>query len=348
MKVLVVTTQVPFIFGGAEIHARNLDAALKRAGHESEIVALPFRWYPSERILDHLLAARLFDLEEANGMKVDRVIGLKFPAYHVRHPHKTLWILHQHRPAFDLWGGPLCDMSRFPDGAETRDAIEHLERKLLREARALFANSGNVAQRLEKFCGHPSTPLYHPPEGADKFTTAEAEDYLFYPSRLCPPKRQTLVIEALAHTREPVHIRFAGKPDNPEYLASLQALARKHGVAKRIEFLGMVSEEQKRDLYARCRGVVFPPIDEDYGYITLEAMLASKAVVTCEDSGGPLEFVLPGQTGLIAEATPETLAAKLDQLWADTTFAREAGQAGRQRIDDLGISWPKVVETLLA
>ena len=38
-------------------------------------------------------------------------------------------------------------------------------------------------------------------------------------------------------------------------------------------------------------GVIFPPLDEDYGYVTLEAMLAAKPVITCTDSGGPLEFV---------------------------------------------------------
>src|SRR5690606_3032321 len=103
MRVLVTTVKVPFVYGGAEVHAANLVRELQKAGHEAELVEIPFRWYPPEQMLDHLLACRLLDLTEANGVAVDRVIGLKFPAYHVRHPHKVLWILHQHRTLYDLW-----------------------------------------------------------------------------------------------------------------------------------------------------------------------------------------------------------------------------------------------------
>src|SRR6185503_3778612 len=97
----------------------------------------------------------------------------------------------------------------------------------------------------------------------------------------------------------------------------------------RVAWLGQVSEESKRDLYARARAIIYPPIDEDYGYVTLEAMLAAKPVITCTDSGGPLEFVRDGQTGLIAGPTPEELSAAMDQLWQQSGQAREMGAAGR-------------------
>ena len=89
MRILIATVQVPFVRGGAEIHAKGLRSALRAEGHEAEIVAVPFKWYPPERILDHMLACRLLDLTESAGTPVDRVIGLKFPAYFVPHPHKT-------------------------------------------------------------------------------------------------------------------------------------------------------------------------------------------------------------------------------------------------------------------
>src|SRR5439155_3184295 len=66
---------------GAEIHAEGLLQALRVEGHEAEIVAVPFKWYPPERILETMLACRLLDLTESAGTRVDRVIGLKFPAY---------------------------------------------------------------------------------------------------------------------------------------------------------------------------------------------------------------------------------------------------------------------------
>lgn len=348
MRILIATSQVPFIRGGAEIHAEALRDALRAAGHEAEIINIPFKWYPPERILDHMLACRLLDLTEVAGTPVDLLIGLKFPAYLIPHPNKVLWILHQHRTAYELWDHPLSDLVHYANGSQVRDAIERADRQLIPEARAVYANSLTVARRLKKYCDIEAAPLYHPPPHAEKFYTAEAKDYLFFPSRLCIPKRQTLAIEALAQTRQPVRVRFAGVPDHPSYSQELAALARKLEVESRIEWLGEVTEDEKRRLYAHALAVVYPPMDEDYGYVTLEAMLASKPVVTCTDSGGPLEFVRDKETGLISEPTPAQLAAAFDTLWERRDEAREWGQNGRAFYESLGLSWAAVVARLLS
>ena len=103
-------------------------------------------------------------------------------------------------------------------------------------------------------------------------------------------------------------------------------LALKLDVEHRVEWLGHVTEEEKRRCYAHARGVIFPPLDEDYGYVTLEAMLASKPVITCDDAGGPLEFVRHEKTGLIAKPTPEGLARAMDKLWSDREQAKGWGK----------------------
>ena len=95
MKVAIVTVQVPFTWGGAEILAEELRSALVAKGCEVDLIALPFKWNPPEFILDQMLAARLVDLSEVNGEKIDRIITLKFPAYFVPHDNKVAWILHQ-------------------------------------------------------------------------------------------------------------------------------------------------------------------------------------------------------------------------------------------------------------
>ena len=348
MRILIATTHVPFIRGGAEAHAEGLRDALLAAGHDAEIVAVPFKWYPPEKIMEHMLACRLLDLTEVAGMPVDLLIGLKFPAYLIPHPRKVLWILHQFRTAYELWDHPLGDLIFSPNGQEVRDAIREADRQIIGGAKAVFANSRNVAARLQEYCGIDSTPLYHPPPHAEKFFSAAPEDYFFFPSRLCLPKRQALVLQALAQTSQPVRIRFAGTPDNPSYATDLKKLARKLRVDDRVEWLGQVSEDAKRDLYARARAVVYPPIDEDYGYVTLEAMLASKPVITCTDSGGPLEFVRAQETGLITEPTAAALGAAMDHLWANSSQAAAMGDAARALYDGLGISWAEVVRKLLA
>src|SRR5258708_33811416 len=102
MRILIATTHVPFVRGGAEMHADGLRQALRVAGHEAEIVALPFKWYPPETILDHMLACRLLDLTEVMGAPVDIFIGFKFRAYMTHHPNKVLWPCHLQSTHYDL------------------------------------------------------------------------------------------------------------------------------------------------------------------------------------------------------------------------------------------------------
>ena len=347
MRILIATVHVPFIRGGAEVHAEGLRDALREAGHEVEIIAVPFKWYPPERIVDHMLACRLLDVTEVMGTPVDLLIGLRFPAYLIPHPNKVLWILHQFRTAYELWDHQLGDLIYSPNGAEVRDSIRQADRHFIGQAKLVFANSANVAARLKYFCDIEAAPLYHPPLHAEKFYPGEAEDYFFFPSRLCLPKRQSLVLEALAHTKNPVRVRFAGAADQPAYQNELKSLARKLRVHNRVEWLGAIDETEKRELYARALGVIYPPIDEDYGYVTLEAMLAAKPLIVCTDSGGPLEFVRQEETGLIAEPEAGSLAKALDRLWQDRSAAKKWGEAGRVLYREMDITWANVVRKLL-
>jgi glycosyltransferase involved in cell wall biosynthesis len=347
MRILLATTQVPFVRGGAEVLAEGLRDALTAQGHLAEIVAVPYRWYPPERILDSMLACRLLDLTEVCGVRTDLLIGLKFPAYHIAHPAKALWIVHQHRTAYDMWCHPMGDLHLYPNGRQVRDAIEQADRKLIPEARVIATISRNVSQRLEHYCGIASEPLYNPPQGSERFYCGGAGEYLFFPSRLNLSKRQELVLQAQALTRRPVMVYFAGTAAELTYEKELRDMAAGLGVEARVRWLGNVSEEEKVELYARALGVVFPPFDEDYGYVTLEAMLSAKPLITCSDSGGPLEFVVPEETGLVAAPSPAALAEAMDRLWDDRGAAQTMGRAGRDRYTSMGISWKTVTDHLL-
>ena len=347
MRVAIASVQVPFVRGGAELLAEGLRAELLAAGHEAAIVTVPFKWYPARRILDHMLACRLMDLTESRTGPIDRLISLKFPAYMIPHPNKVVWLLHQHRGAYDMWGTRLGDLTAAPDGAHVRSAIRNADLATLPEARAIYTLSHNVSGRLLEHCALASVPLHHPPPGAERIRAGEYGDYMLFPSRINALKRQALVIDALARTRHPVRVAFLGVADTPEYGAQLRRRAADVDIEGRVSWLGGVSEERKLDLYSGCRAVVFPPVDEDYGYVTLEAMLAQKAVITCTDSGGPLEFLQDGRTGLVCPPTPEALAETLDRLWEDRALAARLGRGGRDRYAELGISWERVVRCLL-
>src|SRR3981189_3359831 len=114
MRIAVAAPQVPFVRGGAELMAEDLVAALRDRGHETELVTLPFKWYPGTRVLDQAFLWRPLDLTESCGGPIDRVIATKFPAYAVRHPNKVAWVLHQFRQAYDYDRTELGQFSEAP------------------------------------------------------------------------------------------------------------------------------------------------------------------------------------------------------------------------------------------
>ncbi len=348
MRVGIATVQVPFVRGGAELLAESLQAALRDAGHEAEIISMPFKWYPAARVPEHMLAARLMQVEESVGQRIDRLIGLKFPAYLMPHRSKRLWLLHQHRSAYDFWDAPFSDLMHAPDGAHVRAAVRAADDGLLSECEALYTIGRQVSDRLRRFNGLEAEPLHHPPPGADRLQPGPYGDYILFPSRVNESKRQHLAIEALALAREPVRLCFIGAGDAPEYGHAVRARCTALGLDGQVSWRGAVGEAERLSLYAGCLAVMFPPLEEDYGYVTLEAMLCAKAVLTTEDAGGPLEFVVDGHNGLVCPPAPEALAMALDRLWAHRARTQAWGRAGRQHYADMRLGWAHVLDRLLS
>lgn len=347
MRIGVLRTQVPFVQGGAERHAANLVSALNAYGHEATEITLPFKWYPGEVLADHILAARMHDISEFEGVPIDLAIGLKFPAWLANHPNKLFWIIHQHRAAYDLWSAGDADLMHDPDGDALRALIHAEDRAAFTASpHPLYANSGNVAKRLHQYLDMEATPLYHPPPNAERLWQGDYGDYLFAPGRINPSKRLELILRGLAATRSKIKLVIAGVAENPGYQQELHALALELGVANRVTWLGRVDDETLLRHYAEARAVVFVPQDEDYGYITLEAMLAGRPVITVSDAGGPLEFITDGQEGRITAPKPAELGQAFEELMADAALAERMGQAGLARFTDMQITWEHVVETL--
>ncbi|HUM01501.1 MAG TPA: glycosyltransferase family 4 protein [Thermoanaerobaculia bacterium] len=338
-RVLVCNAQVPFVSGGAERHAAGLVRELKVAGHEVELVQLPFKWYPRPEIVASAMAWRLLNVTEADGEPVDLVIPMKFPSYMVRHPNKVVWLIHQFRQAYDKFGTRESDFSDSAEDTRWRERIHEADRTGLTEARKIFTNAQNTAARLRRFNGIEGEALYHPPPLAGRYRCAESAGYALAVGRLDPWKRVELAIAAAAAGKFPLVIAGTG-PDE----ARLKGLARRSG--GKISFRGAVSDEELLDLYATAGAVLFTPSDEDYGYVALEAFLSKKPVVTCTDSGGPLEFVSDGETGRVVRPEGAALGEATAALLADGAAARRLGEAGFERVR--GITWKGAVEALLS
>jgi glycosyltransferase involved in cell wall biosynthesis len=338
-RILVCNAQVPFASGGAERHASGLVRELKSAGHEAELVQLPFKWYPRPEILASAMAWRLLDVTEADGRRIDLVIPMKFPSYMVRHPNKVVWLIHQFRQAYDRFGTRESDFTGSPEDTRWRELILEADRTGLGEARKVFTNAKNTAERLRRFNGIEGEALYHPPPLTGRYLSAESAGFALAAGRLDPWKRVDLAVAAAAAGKFPLVVAGAG-PDE-ERLRNLAAKSRAE-----VTFRGAVSDEELLDLYATCGAVLFTPADEDYGYITLEAFLSKKPVVTCKDSGGPLEFVVDGGTGRVVPPDGAALGEAAAALLSNRALARRLGEAGFDLVR--GISWTTAVRALLA
>jgi glycosyltransferase involved in cell wall biosynthesis len=340
--VLICSAQAPFVTGGAEILVQELRDNLARRGFRVDVASVPFRGYPASELVRQALAWRLIDVKESGGHKVDLVIPTKFPSYLVEHPCKVAWLFHQYREAYDLFGTEVCSLTDSPEDQQTREAIRTLDDTSLAECRTIYSISRNVANRLSQYNHLDASPLYPPPRNLGRHYCEAHGDFLLYAGRLESVKRPTLLVDALARVRSGARLKIAGAGSLE---GELRRQIERAGVGDRVELLGFVSDQDLLDLYARCRATLYAPLNEDYGYVTVESFLSRKPVVTTTDSGGVLEFVEDGVNGTVAAPEPDALAEAIDRLWAlPEARLQELGAEGHSRVQ--GISWDGVIDRL--
>jgi glycosyltransferase involved in cell wall biosynthesis len=339
VRFVLASTFVPFINGGARFIVEWLEQKLLEHGHEVERFYLPFTDNPDE-LLSQIAALRLLDLTEAG----DRLIAFRPPAYVLRHPHKVLWFIHHIRAYYDLWAGP-HGLAPTPAHAAVRDALRHVDGVSFHEAKAVFTNSQIVADRLKAFNGVEATPLYPPIFQPERFRCDGYGEAIVAVCRMEPHKRQTLMIEAMNYTRTAVKLRLCGRAANPDHAAALAQQVVDQGLAEKVILEDRwISEAEKAELLADALAVAYLPVDEDsYGYPSLEAAHAGKAVVTTTDSGGVLELVQDGRNGTVCPPDPLALAEAFDWLYRDRDRARRLGEANRERLRELHIDWDHVI-----
>ena len=342
LRILILEAQVPFVHGGAEILVRELTAALNARGHEAEIVSVPFRDYPREEIFTGAEAWRHLDVARAGHRGVDMVVATKFPTYFARHPRKVLWLVHQHRAAYELCGTRFSDFAHTPRDVAIRRRLIEADTRMLRECVGHFTIAQTVSDRMLKYNGIPSEPLYNPPKLAQRLQAGPYGDYVLTVTRLEHVKRVDLAIDAFAKTTHSVRLVIAGDGSARQ---QLREHIDRRGLHDRVSLLGRVDDDTLIELYAGCLGVLFAPYQEDYGYVTLEAFLCRKPVITARDSGGTLEFVRDGVNGCVCDPTPDALAEAVNRLAADPSVAAALGDRGYSVAG--GITWDTVVDRLL-
>jgi len=324
--------------------ARALVRALADAGHQSGLVTTPSNRFGRQGAA--YLANWLTDVGmTGSGERIDQIITLRFPSYAVRHPHQVCWLNHTMREYYDLWERfrqQLSPQGRVKESIR-RTAIHAADRYLLtRNVTKLFVQSRTIQQRLAMWPNVRSTVLYPPAPQRAYRTERYGPEFLFV-SRLTPLKRADLVIRAVADGASGgARVTIAGDGEERE---ALEKLAAALNVASRVTFTGRLTDEQMLEQLARCRAVIFPPVQEDYGFVTVEAFAARKAVITCRDSGGPAELVQDGIAGFVVDPTPASVAAAVRRLAEDAALAETMGTAAHAA--GTMLNWPDTVQTLV-
>lgn len=185
--------------------------------------------------------------------------------------------------------------------------------------------SQEAARRVQKFYQRESNIIYPPvelnqfsasppqsrasqvPACGHRLRTENAGSYYLCVSRLAAYKNIDLLIQAFNLTDLKLKIAGTGKEEN-----RLRELAQ--AKTKDIELLGFVDDTNKQELLANCKGFIFPTDHEDFGIVPVEALSYGKPVL-CHRSGGPLEIVQEGVTGMFFdELSPESLAQKIREF----------------------------------
>jgi len=343
-RIAVLHAQVPFTWGGAEYQVQKLTDNLVRRGYETELIQIPFKWYPKNSLLDSMYLWRMVDLSEANGKRIDMVIPTKFPTYGVNHDNKVMWLVHQHRAAYDLYDNQThFGFGTIEHGEEMRQSVYSFDNVVIRESKKIFSESKTVSDRLYSYNGIDSEPLYHPPAFAGRYICGEYGSYILSAGRLDPLKRLDLLIKSLPFCDKSIRLIITGIGSDQDALVNL---VEKTGLTDRVDFAGFVTEDELIQLYANAFAVYFAPVDEDYGYITLEAFLSQKPIVTCRDSGGVLEFARHEENALICEPQPEQIGEAFSRLYNNKSLCEELGNTGKLSISN--INWDNVVDKFVA
>jgi glycosyltransferase involved in cell wall biosynthesis len=337
MRVAVVTPRMANgERGGAEALYRGLLDAFRSGGHDALEVPVHTDESSFTAILESYARCYALDLRE-----YDLVVSTKAPTFMLSHPNHVSYLLHTVRVFYDMFHAEYGHGTS--DQQAQRSAIHAIDRFGLRPGRVRrhFSNGHTTYRRLldaSRWWQHVGFQALHHPPALSGFKPPRGQDYILMPGRLHRWKRVGLIIEAYRHVKRNVPLLITGTGEDE---AALRALARGD---RRIRFLGAVDDATLIDLYADALLVPFVPRHEDYGLVTIEAFKSGKPVLTCTDSGEPLEFVRNGENGYVVEPDAKAIAARLTHAIDHRRQAALMGARGLRSVT--AIAWEPIVEAL--
>ncbi len=344
-KICVVTSYIPFVYGGNEVLAQNLTEKLKEFGYDSWVTYVPQN--PFGKQISAYLSARFTNLQfKGCDNEIDQVISLKFPSYAIKHKNHVSWLSHRMREYYDLWDEFYTGLPAINYKIKEqirRFGIRRLDNYLLKKTiKKVYTISENSSRRLRRWGGIEAEVVYPPPRDMG-YRDGPYEKFILSISRLTRYKRHNLFIDAFRFIKDKkIKGYIIGEG---EERIELEKQIEKADLKDRVFLLGYISKEELERYYSHALGVFFGPYDEELGLVTLEAMKFRRPVITCSDSGGPLEFIRDGETGFVVNPDPEKIAERIEYLSSEEGLAESMGKSAFERVKD--ITWERVIEKLV-
>ena len=217
---------------------------------------------------------------------------------YIQNPFRFLWKPESYSPSSLPYPRPIIAAIKllFP-------LLRKIDLRATCRIKNVIANSQNMADQIRKIYGLEAEIIY-PPVDIDQFYLSnQPEDYYLCVGRLISHKRVDLAIQACNRLQRKLLIAGDGL-ERP----TLERLG-----GEDIHILGRISDSQLKQLYANCRGLIFPS-DEDFGLVPVEAQASGRPVIAFR-SGGVLETVIESETGIFfSEQNVDSLVEAITQF----------------------------------
>lgn len=217
-----------------------------------------------------------------------------------------------------------------------------------REKLILHTTSDEEARQTEaRFAGVRTVIVRNGVELPDDVHRTDSDGTLriTYLGRLHPIKGIENLLTAcklMDGNRESWHLKIAGTGEG-DYPNTLRSEVANLKLQKKVEFVGEVSGQAKKDLFANTDVLVAPSYVENFGMVVAEALAYEVPVIASK--GTPWEGLQTNGCGLWVENDPQSLAAAIRQI--RTMPLREMGQRGRCWMQR-EFSWQSVSKQMLA
>lgn len=281
------------------------------------------------------------------GDEFDVINAHMAPSHWVRNKNeRVLWYCHTPlRDIYDLYHYrmSLRKLHMRPIYMTGAAAVKSIDQGVVKKIRYIVANSNNIKTRIEKYYKRDDAAVLGGAVDFKKFSNQGDDKYFFYPSRISPNKRQDYALEAFrifsSHVRGyKLIIAGAVSKDKFYYDYYRQMVEMGEKMGKVVFMTAPPTDSGIIDLYSRSTAVLYPPVNEDYGLVPLEAMASSKPIIAINE-GGPKETIKQNKTGMLV-STPAEMARAMEKIAKNSELAARMGKAGRKYVEKEH-SWEK-------